>query len=188
MLVNKAVAAMFAAGAFALAGCAAGAGPAPTVRPLMVQVPVLHETPCPVPALADPALPLAGVGPESPPADTMRAYAAAVAILKGRGARARRSARRMRARGPTRARPSGERPMKFVSDCLTGKDNLTYDAGRVIGVLGALMYVAFWVVQVVATWRFTPGDADAYGRGLGMVLLAMAGALALKSHTEPERK
>ena len=43
--------------------------------------------------------------------------------------------------------------MKFVSDCLTGKDNLTYDAGRVVGVLGALMYVAFWVVQVVATWR-----------------------------------
>jgi hypothetical protein len=57
----------------------------------------------------------------------------------------------------------------------------------VIGVLGALMYVLFWVVQVVATWRFTPGDADAYGRGLGMVLLAMAGALALKSRTEPER-
>jgi hypothetical protein len=82
MLVNKAIAAMLAAGSFALAGCA-GAGPPPTVRPLMVQVPVLHETPCPVPALADPALPLAGVGPESPPADTMRAYAAAVAILKG---------------------------------------------------------------------------------------------------------
>jgi hypothetical protein len=31
-------------GAFAIAGCAAGAGPAPVVRPLMVQVPVLHET------------------------------------------------------------------------------------------------------------------------------------------------
>ena len=45
--------------------------------------------------------------------------------------------------------------MKFVSDCLTGKDNLTYDAGRVIGVLGALMYVAFWVVQVVACWPKT---------------------------------
>jgi hypothetical protein len=41
--------------------------------------------------------------------------------------------------------------MKFVSDCLTGKDNLTYDAGRVIGVLGALMYVVFWMVQVVTT-------------------------------------
>ncbi len=78
--------------------------------------------------------------------------------------------------------------MKFVSDCLTGKDNLTYDAARVIGVLGALMYVVFWVVQVAATRHFTPGDADAYGRGLGVVLLAMAGALAIKAHTEPERK
>ena len=38
--------------------------------------------------------------------------------------------------------------MKFVNDCLTGKDNLTYDAGRVIGLLGALMYVIFWAVQV----------------------------------------
>ncbi|HEY2526084.1 MAG TPA: hypothetical protein VGI29_13550 [Candidatus Binataceae bacterium] len=49
----------------------------------MVQVPVLHETPCPAPALADPTLPLAALKPQSPPADTMRAYAAAVAILKG---------------------------------------------------------------------------------------------------------
>jgi hypothetical protein len=78
--------------------------------------------------------------------------------------------------------------MKFVSDVLTGKDNLTYDAGRVIGVLGALMYVVFWTVQVTETRHFTPGDADAYGRGLGMVLLAMAGALALKAHTEPDGK
>ncbi|MGH7914268.1 MAG: hypothetical protein ACREPW_06425, partial [Candidatus Binataceae bacterium] len=48
-----------------------------------VQVPVLHETPCPAPALADPALPIAGLKPGSPPADTMRAYAAAVVLLKG---------------------------------------------------------------------------------------------------------
>ena len=69
--------------AAAIAGCAAGAPSAPAVRPLMVQVPVLHETPCPAPAFADPALPIAGLKPQSPPADTMRAYAAAVAILKG---------------------------------------------------------------------------------------------------------
>jgi hypothetical protein len=68
--------------ALALAGCAVSA-PAPAVRPLMVQVPVLHETPCSAPTLAEPALPIAGLRPESPPADTMRAYAAAVAILKG---------------------------------------------------------------------------------------------------------
>lgn len=48
----------------------------------MVQVPVLHETPCLVPALEHPVLPIAGLKPSSPPADTMRAYAA-VAILKG---------------------------------------------------------------------------------------------------------
>jgi hypothetical protein len=70
-------------GAMAAAGCAVGATPAPVVRPLMVRVPVLHETPCPIPALANPALPIAGLKPVSAPADTMRAYAAAVAILKG---------------------------------------------------------------------------------------------------------
>ena len=70
------------AGALAIAGCAAGARPAPPA-PLMVQVPVLHQMPCPAPTLARPALPLAGLEAGSPPADTIRAYAAAVAILKG---------------------------------------------------------------------------------------------------------
>lgn len=67
--------------ALAIAGCAAGAPAAPP--PLMVQVPVLHQTPCPAPTLTPPALPLAGLEAGSPPADTIRAYAAAVAILKG---------------------------------------------------------------------------------------------------------
>ncbi len=78
--------------------------------------------------------------------------------------------------------------MKFLSDVLTGKDNVTYDAGRVVGVLGAAAYVLFWAVQVAVTRRFSPGDADAYGRGLGMVLLAMAGSLAIKARTEPDPK
>jgi len=76
--------------------------------------------------------------------------------------------------------------MKFLSDIMTGKDNLTYDAARVVGVLGAAAYVAFWIVQVAAVRRFTPGDADAYGRGLAAVMLAMAGACAIKKSTEPE--
>ena len=70
--------------ALAIAGCAAGAPAAPPPPPpLMVQVPVLHQTPCPAPTLARPALPIAGLKAGSPPADTIRAYAAAVAILKG---------------------------------------------------------------------------------------------------------
>ncbi len=76
--------------------------------------------------------------------------------------------------------------MKFLTDILTGKDNLTYDAARVVGVLGAAAYVLFWAVQVAAVRRFSPSDADAYGRGLGMVLLAMADAVAIKRSTEPD--
>ena len=76
--------------------------------------------------------------------------------------------------------------MKLFSDILTGKDNLTYDAARVVGVLGAFAYVVFWCVQVSIVRRFAPSDADAYGRGLGMVLLAMAGGCAIKRSTEPE--
>ena len=76
--------------------------------------------------------------------------------------------------------------MKLFNDILTGKDNLTYDAARVVGVLGAFAYVVFWCVEVAITRRFDPGQADAYGKGLSMVLLAMAGACAIKKSTEPE--
>ncbi len=76
--------------------------------------------------------------------------------------------------------------MKLLNDVLTGKDNLTYDAARVVGVLGAFAYVAFWCVQVARAGQFGPADADAYGKGLSMVLLAMAGACAIKKSTEPE--
>jgi hypothetical protein len=74
---------------------------------------------------------------------------------------------------------------KFLSDLLTGKDNLTYDAARVVGVLGALAYVAFWSIQVWHSTAFTSADARAYGEGLGMVLIAMAGAVKLKASEEP---
>ena len=76
--------------------------------------------------------------------------------------------------------------MKLLNDILTGKDNLTYDAARVMGVLGAFAYIVFWCIQVAREWRFGPNDADAYGRGLAVVLLAMAGACTIKRSTEPE--
>jgi hypothetical protein len=76
--------------------------------------------------------------------------------------------------------------VKIWNDMMTGKDNLTYDAARVVGVLGAFAYIVFWIVQIALTRRFAPTDADAYGKGLGMVLLAMAGACAIKRTTEPE--
>jgi hypothetical protein len=75
--------------------------------------------------------------------------------------------------------------VKLLNDILTGKDNLTFDAARVIGVLGAAAYIVFWTVQVAAKRRFEPADADAYGRGLGFVLLAMSGAVMIKQSAEP---
>jgi len=76
--------------------------------------------------------------------------------------------------------------VKVLNDILTGKDNLTYDAARVVGVLGAFAYIGFWCAQVVITRQFVATDADAYGRGLAVVLLAMAGACTIKRSTEPD--
>jgi hypothetical protein len=76
--------------------------------------------------------------------------------------------------------------LKLVNDIMTGKDNSTFDAARVVGVIGATMYIVFWCAQVVITRRFDHVDADAYGRGLAIVLLAMAGACTIKRSTEPE--
>ncbi len=76
--------------------------------------------------------------------------------------------------------------MKFINDILTGKDNLTFDAARVVGVFGAFAYIAFWCVEVAMTRHFGPVEAEAYGRGLSIVLLAMAGACVIKRSTEPE--
>jgi hypothetical protein len=69
--------------AMVIAGCAAAVPPPPVVRTVTVQVPVVRQVPCPAPTLGDPALPISRLKPNSPPSDTMRAYAASVAILKG---------------------------------------------------------------------------------------------------------
>jgi hypothetical protein len=76
--------------------------------------------------------------------------------------------------------------LKLLNDICTGKDNLTYDAARVVGVLGAFAYIVFWCIQVAIARQFGPSDADAYGRGLAVVLLAMAGACTIKRSTEPD--
>lgn len=76
--------------------------------------------------------------------------------------------------------------MKWLQDALTGKDNLTYDAARLVGVIGAAAYVAFWTAAVFNFGHFTATDAAAYGAGLGTVMLAMSAAVKMKESTEPE--
>jgi apolipoprotein N-acyltransferase len=76
--------------------------------------------------------------------------------------------------------------MKVLRDALTGKDNLTYDAARIVGVIGAAAYIIFWSAAVFGLGHFDATDAAAYGAGLATVVLAMSGAVKLKASTEPE--
>ncbi|MBF6569085.1 MAG: hypothetical protein IVW54_09430 [Candidatus Binataceae bacterium] len=65
----------------AVGGCAARPPMAP--RPVMVKVPVPVPVYCPLSLPDKPRLPISELTPSSTPADTIRAYASAVAILKG---------------------------------------------------------------------------------------------------------
>ena len=85
---------------------------------------------------------------------------------------------------PDNRRQAGR--MKWLQDALTGKDNLTFDAARIVGVIGAAAYVGFWAAAVFDLGHFSATDAAAYGAGLATVLLSMSGAVRLKESAEPE--
>ena len=63
-------------------GCAAEQ-PQPILTPIEVKVPVAIAVYCQVAKLDQPELPIAALRADSAPDDTIRAYAATVAILKG---------------------------------------------------------------------------------------------------------
>jgi hypothetical protein len=65
-----------------LAGCALSPPAFAPATPVEVSVPVYEPVYCPIPTLANPRLPISALTPESPPADTLRAYAASVVLLK----------------------------------------------------------------------------------------------------------
>ena len=71
-----------ALGALALLG-ACSVAPPNLPQPVMVNVPVATPVYCDAPTLGKPALPLASLRGDSPPADTVRLYAATVEVLKG---------------------------------------------------------------------------------------------------------
>ncbi len=79
---STAVFALAALAAFALAGCAA-AHQDSIATPVTVEIPVATPVYCSPPPMDKPALALAALSANSTPADTIRAYAATVAILKG---------------------------------------------------------------------------------------------------------
>jgi hypothetical protein len=66
-----------------LSGCAFSPPLFAPATPIEVQVPVYQPVYCTPPTLANPKLPVAALTAASPPADTIRAYAASVVLLKG---------------------------------------------------------------------------------------------------------
>lgn len=68
---------------------------------------------------------------------------------------------------------------------LTGKDNVTVDAFRVLAVLSVLVGMALEVASTFWALKGHPFDLQAFGIGIGGLLLAAGGALKLKESTEP---
>lgn len=73
---------------------------------------------------------------------------------------------------------------RALTQMLTGRDNITVDAFRVLAVLAVLVGIGLEIFVVI--WRAGQGfDLQAYGIGIGGLLLAAGGALKLKESTEP---
>jgi len=75
--------------------------------------------------------------------------------------------------------------MEWIKHMLTGKDNETYDLGKLLWALGVLVFL------FLSVWAFIKGavwDGVLFGTGFGVVLMAGAGSTKLKASTEPEPK
>jgi hypothetical protein len=71
---------------------------------------------------------------------------------------------------------------KIVKQLLTGRDNLTYDLGRVLWAVSFLVGLGVVVYSVAAQ---KPFDLTNYGLGVSALLVAGGAALKLKESTEP---
>jgi hypothetical protein len=71
---------------------------------------------------------------------------------------------------------------KIISDCFTGKDNQTYDIGRILWGLSVIVFLALSSFSCIKSSTWNPVD---FGIGLGSVLAAGGVALGLKKSTEP---
>jgi hypothetical protein len=71
---------------------------------------------------------------------------------------------------------------KIVIDCLTGKDNQTFDISRIALALSLVVYLSLAIADVAMTHDF---EYQQFGIGLGAVLAAGGLGINLKRRTEP---
>lgn len=74
---------------------------------------------------------------------------------------------------------------KFFNDILTGKDNNTYDIGRVGIAAGIIMLFLLEIIKVSIKHDFSEIE---FCSALSGILAIGSGALRLKSPTEPEKE
>lgn len=74
---------------------------------------------------------------------------------------------------------------RFFRLLLTGRDNKTYEIGRVLLFLGVLCFLFLSVYDALTSHRFDPMGFSA---GLAGLLFGGAGGIAVKAKTEPERR
>jgi hypothetical protein len=84
---------------------------------------------------------------------------------------------------PQLCRPGKYRMRSFWKHLLTGKDNRSFDIGRVILFEAVQSYIVLTAYFIFKGGAF---DFIAYGTGLAALLAAGGAGIALKSGTEPE--
>lgn len=74
---------------------------------------------------------------------------------------------------------------KLLHDCFTGKDNKTYDFGRIIIFLACLVFFYCSVAETLKGHDFQPIE---FGTGFGLLFGAGAAGLHFKRKTEPDEE
>lgn len=72
---------------------------------------------------------------------------------------------------------------KFLRDLFTGKDNKTWDLGRIMWFLGTLVYFAMTLYSLYQGIAIDPMN---WATGFGAILAGGGAALALKQSSEPK--
>jgi hypothetical protein len=73
--------------------------------------------------------------------------------------------------------------IRFIKDCFTIKDGESWDLGRIMWFLGAMIFNALSIWSIAQGQIFDP---IAWGTGFGAVLAAGGMALMLKENSEPQ--
>lgn len=74
---------------------------------------------------------------------------------------------------------------QFFTQIVTGRDNFTVDALKLLAIVAVLVGLVLECAAVFFKLPGQPFELQAYGIGLGALLLSAGGALKLKADTEP---